>query len=368
MNILSKFFGGTRDTQSKLLDIDHQKLELLYKLLDSPPQEREASNQWTYETGKLIDELLLQRISNADLSRILAGFLSYRANGITSEAAQHALISGFCCTSGLLQDILHKIVFSSSKNKLEISDDSLFFGRFDSRERSAALKSLCETGYAVLPKRLSVETLAELNSAAEKMHFDLRANEQRLRRIHTIDPKNPPDCNTADADNEEVLANKTFNALYNDPQIISILESFIGAPIIPITPGLRYSFPSQIASSDCAQLFHYDLDTLRWLKVFYYLNDVGSENGPHIYIEGSHAPGSKPAHLLARGYDRIMDDEIADAFPNLERSIQGPAGTVVIGDTRAYHKGLNVLSGYRLLFFPLYAPSKFGFDHGSKEA
>ena len=50
---------------------------------------------------------------------------------------------------------------------------------------------------------------------------------------------------------------------------------------------------SKKADSEAAQMFHFDLDRIKWLKFFIYLTDVKINSGPHVYVSGTHKPFSK---------------------------------------------------------------------------
>jgi hypothetical protein len=364
MNALFKLFGGRQPNVAKIGDVDAGDVARLFTLLETTPTEFAEVNAWTNEVATLLKELVLRRVTDDELAPILAGLLSYRSAGVASDVTQHALIRGFCATNGVLQEILHKVLFSAPVKNADEIDESQFFGRFEANERAQILQTLNDKGYAVLPKRLSPEVVAQLNAAAQKLSYGLRANDKRLGSAPSINADRPPACTTADATEAEFLADPLFAALYRDPQIIGLVEAYLGSPAAPVGAMLRYTFPSAAGSDDCAQTYHYDLDTLRWLKVLYYLNDVGTENGPHMYVEGSQRPGAKSPELLKRHYDRIPDEDILAHQHGAERMFVGPAGSVAIGDTRAWHKGLHVQQGYRLMFLPIYAPSTFSLVHG----
>ena len=109
--------------------------------------------------------------------------------------------------------------------------------------------------------------------------------------------------------------------------------------------------------SAAAQRFHFDLDRSRFVKAFVYLTDVGSENGPHCYVRGSHT--HVPADIQHDG--RFDDALVARAFgEDAITTIEGPAGTVFFADTRGIHKGLPCRSGHRLIFQLEFACSLFG--------
>ena len=111
---------------------------------------------------------------------------------------------------------------------------------------------------------------------------------------------------------------------------------------------LWYSFKSEAPNNESAQYFHFDFTALRWLKVFIYLNDVNTENGPHIAVMGSHKPGSKPYELTKMGYQRFHDEIINSIYEGRVNSFPAEKGAIIFGDTNAFHKGKQLYKGYRL--------------------
>src|SRR6185503_13469174 len=117
------------------------------------------------------------------------------------------------------------------------------------------------------------------------------------------------------------------------------------------------------------QLYHFDMDRIKWLKFFIYLTDVEAANGPHCFVRGSHRTHGIPSSLLSKGYARIRDAEVFQYYAReTEVRFVAPRGTVIAEDTRGLHKGMEVLSGDRLmlqlqlsnsLFGAPYAPSSF---------
>ena len=49
-----------------------------------------------------------------------------------------------------------------------------------------------------------------------------------------------------------------------------------------------WSSKSNFNDPKSAQEFHFDLDSIKWLKFFIYLTDVEANTGPHIYVKGTH--------------------------------------------------------------------------------
>ena len=55
-------------------------------------------------------------------------------------------------------------------------------------------------------------------------------------------------------------------------------EYFDSEPIFDI-PVMWWSNFGNVPSSEAAQLYHYDLERVKWLKIFFYLTDVNDYNG-----------------------------------------------------------------------------------------
>ncbi len=104
-------------------------------------------------------------------------------------------------------------------------------------------------------------------------------------------------------------------------------------------------------------MFHFDLDRIRFLKVFFYLTDVNSATGPHMYIQRTHK--SKPSGFFEDR--RFRDDEITTAFrPEEIVELVGAAGTIIAVDTIGLHKGKALTTGSRLILQFEFANSLFG--------
>lgn len=117
-------------------------------------------------------------------------------------------------------------------------------------------------------------------------------------------------------------------------------------------------------ANQSAQMFHFDLDKVKWLKVFFYLTDVDIYNGPHEYVVGSHRINSKPKELRKLGYERLPDNLVRKYYSEDKiKKILGPKGTVFIADTSCYHRGAPPLKNHRLLLVIEYASSLFGVNN-----
>jgi hypothetical protein len=340
----------------------------LSHLLQNVPEYRPEIDAWNREVTSLTRALITSRIEAEDLASIFAGLASYRMTGVTSDQTQSSLVNAYCNSSGLFHEMMHRILFQTPNDRIAGKPPvSEHFGNVDEKTVKAILAELDETGYCVLPFKLPMATVEAIRAQSRPMAYALRErlNESVPKSVSGIDPANPPSCVAAYAENKAVLANPLLGSLMNDPLIRYLASSHMRSDAQSIDSTLWYSFPSKSPSSESAQLFHFDLDTLQWLKVFYYLTDVTADSGPHTYVKGTHKPGVKDPRLLGKGYARITDEEMEASHPGKRVTITGAAGTIILGDTRCFHKGTHLKSGNRLIFSPIYAPSKIGYFHGA---
>jgi phytanoyl-CoA dioxygenase PhyH len=118
-----------------------------------------------------------------------------------------------------------------------------------------------------------------------------------------------------------------------------------------------------LPSGDAPQLsqrWHRDEpDDRHILKAFIYLRDVPDGAGPLAYVRGSHREAVRKAQLPATwdGYGHRVEDDVIEQNFGAEQviSIPGPAGTIVVTDTRGYHRGGWAVDQERLVMMALYA-------------
>ena len=91
------------------------------------------------------------------------------------------------------------------------------------------------------------------------------------------------------------------------------------------------------------QQFHRDYDDQKLVKLFYYLTDVGPDNGPFQFIQGSH----KDPWL-----------EFKDYKNNNIISAEALKGSLILADTNGFHRGLKLKDGFRILVSISYSSHK----------
>jgi hypothetical protein len=105
---------------------------------------------------------------------------------------------------------------------------------------------------------------------------------------------------------------------------------------------------------------------LRQFKAIIYLSDVDGENGPFQFIKNSHKfwwilKDIFIGKLKYRQY-RIEDNQIRDILGRSHRRLQtyaAKAGTLILVDTSAIHRGMPIIAGVRYALTNYFYPKRF---------
>ena len=225
------------------------------------------------------------------------------------------------------------------------------------------LSQLNTDGYAILDTKFDPEIVNELStyfaSAPCTLTSDQELNMDPEDRV-VVDFANPLAVKYS-VDTNAVLMNATVRNMLLDRGLLQIAQEYLGStPIVDIVTAW-YSFPSANPSHEAAQLFHFDLDRVRWLKAFFLLTDQTIETGAHVYIPGTQRDGGISSDLLAKGYARLEDQEVEAFYPkDTWKSMVAPAGSILLEDTRGLHKGISLKRDHRLMLQFEYAQTLFG--------
>lgn len=340
---------------------DRSKAALLRDLMANPPTTQ--LDDWASSVQSLLHSQVMNRITKEDMATILTGIISYQATGITPAETQYALVRCYENTSGLFQEALHRVLFEQA-DPTPRTIHSQLVGTVGADMIRTTLAEMHETGYSVFPMKLSAEIVEHLKSQSRTLDYQLKGGQRSMNEVSGIDVTNPPACVAAFATSSSRNASAFFAQVNSDSLFEHVCSAYLGVKARAIDLSLWYTFPSEQPDAETAQLYHYDLDTVRWVKVFIYLTDVEADNGPHEYVASSHKVENSHSRVLVRNYTRVSDEDIDKFYPGKRQSVTGGAGTIIFGDTRCFHKGTAVNSGHRLIYSPIYAPSKLGYVVG----
>jgi len=149
-----------------------------------------------------------------------------------------------------------------------------------------------------------------------------------------------------------------WNKIASHPNLQAIADNYFGLKNCEMRYYNIWLHESRGDEPHGSQLWHRDREDLQILKIFIYLNDVDTSQGPFIYAPSTHVKGlvkQQPEHKLEHGVKRTTDDMMNAIVPKEKwQSAKGKAGTVVFADTHGYHKGGFVREGERLLFTAMY--------------
>lgn len=229
--------------------------------------------------------------------------------------------------------------------------------------KEAALTNLRRDGYVILNTKLDPSIVSELAKKFAQAPCTLISDkENALAKGETVTVDfSDPLAEKYTIDTNYLLSEPSVRNMLLDRGLLEVAQEYIGSvPIVDIVTSW-YSFPSDSPSHNAAQLFHFDLDRIRWVKAFFLLTDQTIETGAHLYVPGTHKDGVIPRKLLDRGYSRLEDQEVAQFFPETEwKTMEAPAGSILLEDTRGLHKGISLKRDHRLMLQFEYAQTLFG--------
>lgn len=191
------------------------------------------------------------------------------------------------------------------------------------------LDQLREDGYLPLGSLLSDRQCDDITNFLEDKILTDRHGAHRKFKL----ADKPDDTCLSDYLLEDIINSPHLLALANGAPLLHLAEHYIGCRPTISALTLRWSTPTAIAASNLL-VFHRDADDWRYLKVMVYLSDVGPDEGPHVFVKGSHRT---QASIKLTAYS----DASVAASHTAERveTVLGKRGTAFVVDTAGIHKG-----------------------------
>lgn len=304
-------------------------------------------------------------IVESDVEVFEKGYEQFHKDGKYNESAYYSMINMFCKTDGqFLLDKHNEIARNSPRKRISDNVDGVL-GSLNKVEFDSFNQKLNSEGYVIFNKKIDPNIIERIKKfAIETPAYIVPVNNDGPMIYDETNLKSEKYYF-----NDNQLANNVdIQKLIMDPTLINIARNYLECEPIFDFPAMWWSTSYlKTPSTHAAQQFHFDLDRLKWLKIFILISDVTEETSPHFYIKGTHIPGNKPKSLLDRGYSRISDEDIESHYKKDDIvMITGKSGTVFAGDTKCWHKGSVVKSGHRLLLEFQYSSSLFGAECSSE--
>jgi len=290
--------------------------------------------------------------------KLKKGLKLFEKTGITSTPAYLALRQMFVLTSGKSNDILSV----SINDKIGIYNDLIckgVLGNLKNDELVGMVNAMKRDGYYIFDKQLPKESVAEIYHYALSIpanYLDVDKKDYSTKKV-VLDPDNiisPRYQFSIDS----IVNFPVIQKLIFDQSLLAFAQEYLGTKPILDLIAFWWSLPfSGKGKSEAAQMYHFDMDRIKFMKFFFYLTDVDTNTGPHCYVKGSHV--ELPQSLSRDG--RFTDEEIESAYGKDNMiEICGKQGSIIAVDTRGFHKGKELIKDSRLIFQIEFANSMFG--------
>lgn len=226
-----------------------------------------------------------------------------------------------------------------NKDSSKLSDDELKF-----------LQELEENGVVVIPNFYSEEECKSMIASFEALsdkHAKQYANDKRIFGIEKI---------------------SDIHNLHHDNQMFKrIGEAYVGDELILQTTMAAKIVPDEKEEFGSGGSWHRDSFSKQF-KAITYLDDVSIDNGPFMYIKGSHKMENIKKILFELDSHnppsnfRYTNEEIEKIKEILNEEITyftAPKGTLVLADIRGLHTGMPIKEGHRYSVFNYYIAKSY---------
>lgn len=185
---------------------------------------------------------------------------------------------------------------------------------------------LKENGYLIFENFLSLDEVEQIKSITSNLsgyNSHIPFHSDKVLRVYDSNyPYNVLSYSPESFFRSNLIVNKM-----KDPRILSLIQSYFDCfPTIYSLNCWWHKYTNQIYDT---QKNHRDYDDFRFLAFFIYLSDIDDHNGPHVFYAKTHNGENS-------GEEKI---------------ILGKAGTAILADTFALHRGQPLLQGERLLIW-----------------
>jgi ectoine hydroxylase-related dioxygenase (phytanoyl-CoA dioxygenase family) len=302
-------------------------------------------------TNALIYQPLFGRLVLLPILRV--GLKNFKKNGRNGKPSYIAMRKLF----GNKDARLFEKIAAEAKTTAENLTSTQRFAGLAAEEIDHVVRQLREEGYCILSKSLDEQMCLELEQIARTAVCELIDTKSNL--THSIYDESNPVAVRYEIPEDQIIQSSAAQRIICDSSLHEVAKQYLECEPVQDLVAMWWSTSINTeASSAAAQQFHFDLDRIKFLKLFVYLSDVNENNGPHVYVPTSH----RNLPMLLRRDGRHSDQEVKEQYRR-EVSVTGERGLVFLADTRGLHKGLPLESGHRLMFQTEYANSLFGYPH-----
>ena len=297
-----------------------------------------------------------------DVAKFKSRYLEFldAPNRVCTMDDQHLLRTAFVKSHGESTDWAWETQRNRFHDRIPTSQQPLrstFFPKLDAEMITIAVERIRTDGFYVLPWLMPPEWIQVIHAKTNEFPVKSVSDSSDVQFQHKLTPKSATYWHSQDP----LSSVRELRDFVSDPALYEIASQYLGCTPVVDLLAAWWTFPvGADADSASAQLYHFDLDRARWLKVFVYLTDVDETNGPHAFIRGSHRTVGKK--IWRDG--RYSNEEVFSVYdPNEEVVFRGPRGTVIIEDTIGFHKGIPASAHHRFIFEYQLSANRFGYPY-----
>lgn len=283
------------------------------------------------------------------LATALAGSLDFLKTGTPKDWAHYAHVALYCQSNGMFQQLLGWLVGSQfPAPPPAAAETGTILGLGGDHPVERVVETMRRDSYFQFEPRIPGEVCDRLTEFALKARGAAQPPEA-VPNGRASFAERTPELEGIWFDLQDALDQPDVQDLIADPDFLTVARGYLGCEPLFHSANIWWSFPQAEASTGMAQLYHFDPDLNRTVHFFIYLTDVDASGGPHAYVAGSHRAGTKPASFIEK-LQRIPDAAVEQAYGR-DRLVTacGPRGTILAGDTKAWHKGINPTARPRLM-------------------
>lgn len=284
------------------------------------------------------------------------GYFLHKIIGFTFYYSYASFRNLFVLSKGKLNDRM-SLSISKSHPPLKIKEVKGVLGDLSEIEIKQIIQKINDDGFYIFETKLDNSIIVKLVDFSLSHTTDLippakdGTEKAKYTRNNILSPR-------YQFIEQDTFKNNIIQEISFDESLYEVAQHYLKCkPILDLTAMWWSTAFKKEASSEAAQLYHFDMDRIKFLKFFFYLTDVDSFNGPHCFVKGSH--NKLPDNLYKDG--RVTDEEILSSFSKDKLiEITGKKGSIIAVDTRGLHKGKVLEKGERLIFQVEFANSLFG--------
>lgn len=343
--LMIAFLDGLSEKEEAFIRVYAKALEYPNEKLD------EIIKSLTFETSKNLDFDLLYWFN-----RMLKGYINYINTGITKFDAYYSFRLLHFLTNNRMNQFM--VFLAEVFNSYESTIDKQVLGN----NISEVVTSINERGYFVFKDKISSELVDKLSDFALKTPSYPIYSDKKFSECFESEGvlfKNiEPNSTRYEYSLKDLLNNQDIFQVLLENDFTEIARQLFNSKSLLSTFHMWWTTPVKDERDRyTGQAFHIDIDRSGAILFIIYLSDVDEDNGPHIFVKGSHK--NKPHHLLQ---DRRMSEKELIEYYSKENLVKiiAEKGSVIAIDALGFHRGQPLNKGDRLALKYEFSVDGFG--------